>query len=66
MYFAKIKVSHSICDPLKTFVSICIHLPDFVYLYIIVLNSLIMFLVRNIQDISHLHEFIGVTDLEKF
>ena len=60
MYFAKIKVSHSMCDPLTTFVNICIHLPDFVYLYIIVLNYLIMFFVRNIQDISHLHEFIGV------
>jgi len=55
------KVSHSMCDPLTTFVNICIRLiPDFVYLYTIVLNSL-MFFVRNIQDISHLHEFIGVT-----
>jgi len=42
------KVSHSMCDPLTTFVNICIRLPDFVYLYTIVLNSLIMFFVRNI------------------
>jgi len=52
-------------DPLTTFVNICIHLPDFVYLYIFVLNSLIMFFVRKIQDMSHLHEFIGVTGPRK-
>jgi len=32
---------------------------------IIVLNSHIMFHVRKIQDLSHLHDFIGMTDPRK-
>ena len=42
-----------------------IHLPEFVNLYIIALNSHIMFFVRKIQEMSHLHDFMGVAGPRK-
>jgi len=50
---------------LTTFLNVCIHLPNFAYVYTIVLNSHIAFVFRKIQDMSHLHEFMGATGPRK-